>query len=235
MQNIFSDKSTEYLTKEMSFCINDLNNKILSDVPNNYIFFRNLIDFIINLKVPYEYEPNSLMSYNNDENREFINNEMYEFLKNNGLNEESEEHFIFDNIRHAFINFKQGGILNMYQYREAEVWYPKIVIDKFIGNVYDINELDDEVIIYRGTSKDEYGAKKFGQSWSINKKVAYEFAFVHYKNQPNYMNTNRVLLKAKIKKEFIYYFDKNGREKEAIIDSSKLLASTLEIIEEKNL
>lgn len=234
-RTIFSVKAIEYLTTEMNICVDDLTNKILLDIPNNHMFFKNLIDFIIDLKIPNEYEIDSFMSWNNDENREFINDQMYNFLEDNGLDENSKEHFIFDNIRHAFINFKQGGILNMYHYREAEVWYPKVIINKFIGNVEDIKELDDEIIIYRGTSKEEYNSSIFGQSWSINQKVAYDFAFVHYRGQVKYINTHRIILKTKIKKELIYYFAKNGRENEVIIDSQKLLIDEVSIIETKTI
>ncbi len=233
MKNIFSSKSSEYLTNEMCICIDDLNHKILSNIPGNYMFFKNLVDFMMDIEVPYEYEVNILRSYNNTKNREFINKQFYNFLATNGLNEESKEHFIFDNIRHAFINFKQGGVLNMYQYREAEVWYPKIIINKFIGSKDDISELDNEITIYRGTSKEEFISGKFGQSWSINKKVAFEFAYVHYKSHENYLGTSRVLLETKVKKELIYYFDKNGREQEVIVDSKKLLFDKIEILEEK--
>lgn len=195
--------------------------KILSDVPQSCNFFNSLFEYIISLKIPYEYE-DALMSYNNDENREYINKSLYDFLEQNGLTEDSDEHFIFDNIRHAFINFKQGGILNMYQCREAEVWYPKIIINRFLGNKDDISEIEEPIKIFRGTSLEEYDSQNFGQSWSLNKKVAEEFAFVHYKSQPDYQNTERVVLEVNINKDRIFYYEKDGREQEVIIDINQL-------------
>jgi hypothetical protein len=178
-------------------------------------------DKLRNIEVPNEYE-DILISLNNDENRKFINKTLYDFLESNGFNEDSDEHFIFDNIRHAFINFKQGGILNMYQYREAEVWYPKVIIDSYLGIDEDITELEEHTTIYRGTSIEEYESNLFGQSWSLSKKTAQDFAFVHYHSQANYRNQERVVLESIIPKSIIFYYAKDGREKEVIIDSSKL-------------
>ena len=231
-KNLFSVLSEEYLKNNMCICTDDLSKKILKDVPENYSFFTDLIDFMINLKIPYPYDRDCLISYSNDKNREFINTEFYKFLNSNNLSEDNKEHFIFDNIRHAFINFKEAGVLNMYQYREAEIWYPKIIISKYIGIKDDIDELDSEVIIYRGTSKDEFESKVFGQSWSIDENIANQFAFIHYKNQPDYRNKTRVLMQAKVLKEFIYYFKKNGRENEVIIDSNNIISKSVKILNE---
>lgn len=42
--------------------------------------------------------------------------------------------------------------------------YPKIIINEFIGVEEDIKKLESETTIYRGTSKDEFESKNFGQS-----------------------------------------------------------------------
>ncbi len=229
--NVFSSLSEKYLQDKMSICVFDLNKKILLDFPNNYIFFNYLIEFMMNIKVPYLYS--KVESLENRKNQEYINDELYSFLNKYNLDEGSSEHFIFDNIRHAFINYKKGGVLRMYQGREAEVWYPKVIINKYMGIKEDIDKLENEIIIYRGTSKDEFNSNKFGQSWSIDKNIACDFAFKHYENQIDYKNTKRVLLKSKIQKEFVYYYSENGREKEIIIDSKKIVLHTTEILEER--
>lgn len=38
------------------------------------------------------------------------------------------EYSIFDSFCHAFIFFKQYGLYELYKHREAEEWYPKIII-----------------------------------------------------------------------------------------------------------
>ena len=229
-KTIFTKKIAQYITNEMQICIDDLTKKILNDVPDSADFFNRLFEYMISLKVPYEYE-NTVMSYNNDENRSHINKMLYNFLEDNDLNEDSDEHFIFDNIRHAFINFKKGGILNMYQYREAEGWYPKVIINSFLGDKEDINTLNFPVQIYRGTSLDEFNSKNFGQSWSISKKIAEEFAFIHYRSQPNYQDSMRVILSTTVDKKDIFYYVENGIEEEVIIDSKKL--EDVHIIDQK--
>jgi len=231
-ETFFSDKSSNYIKHQMNICIEDLEQKILLDLPQSTIFFNKLFEYIIDLQIPYEYEE-SLMSSNNDMNREYINTMLYKFLEDNGLNEDSAEHFIFDNIRHAFINFKQGGIINMYQYREAEVWYPKVKINSFLGNKQDIYDLGENVKIFRGTSLEEYDSNIFGQSWSLSKKVAEDFAFVHYRSQPDYQNTERVVLEAVIDNSNIFFYIKNGRENEVIVNNHNL--KDISIIEKKRI
>jgi hypothetical protein len=121
----------------------------------------------------------------------------------------------------------------MYKYREAEGWYPKIIIKENIGTRKHVNTLDPNITIYRGTSKDEYNSKEFGQSWTINKTVANEFAFNHYLGQPEHQGTKRVVIKTTINRTNIFYFDKDDYEKEVIIDTKAIIIDSVEICEEK--
>lgn len=102
------------------------------------------------------------------------------------------------------------------------MWYPKVIINSFLGDKEDINTLNFPVQIYRGTSLDEFNSKNLGQSWSISKKIAEEFAFIHYKSQPDYQDSMRVILSTTVDKKDIFYYVENGREEEVIIDSKKL-------------
>jgi hypothetical protein len=227
---IFSKKTNSYLTNEICIDSEDLENKILKDI-NNHSFFNDLIEFMMNLELPNKY--NSPL--NKDKNQKYINIKFYHFLKDNKLTTKSPEHFIFDNIRHAFINFKEGGVLQMYQYREAEVWYPKIIIKNFIGIAKDIDTLENNITIYRGTSQREYDSNKFGQSWTLDKNVAEKFAFIHYKGNELYKNTLRIVIQAEIKKEYIYYYKIHDIEHEVIINSNTLNSNSVEIIKTKKI
>ncbi len=211
----------------MHICMEDLTDKILLDFPNDYHFFNKLFEFLSDINIEI------IKNCDKDQNRKDINSKIYDFLENCGLTEESKEHFIFDNIRHAFINFKNGGLLELYQYREAEVWYPKIVIDSFIGIKEDIDKLDKTITVYRGTSKEEYESENFGQSWSRDKEEAKKFAFKYYKSQPNYKNTLRVILSIEILKESIFYYKEEGREEEVIVNPNFLMKDKISILEEK--
>ena len=44
-RNMFSKKAQEYITNEMSICIDDLTYKILNDVPKNSLFFNDLFEY----------------------------------------------------------------------------------------------------------------------------------------------------------------------------------------------
>ena len=230
----FSKRVQDFIINEMSICIDDLTIKILKDVPYNSSLFNNLFEYMIDLYIPYKYKDMSHLE--NKKLRQYLNEKLYKFLEQNNITESSKEYMIFDAICHCFINFKEDGILKMYKNRQAEFWYPKVIITKFIGMKEDIDELDNEVLIFRGTSQEEFNSGIFGQSWSLSKAVANKFAFNTYKNIDHHKNTLRVILSTTIKKDSILFYDKNRKEyngeAEVIIDT-KHLSKELVKIEEK--
>ena len=232
-QKIFSENGMSLLSEKMGICLEDLNQKIISDASSNIIFFRELVDFILTLTIPFKY--GELGHVNNEKNQKYLDEKLFNFFEKYHFEDDSSEYIIFDNIRHAFINYCKGGIIEVYKYREAEVWYPKVIIKSNLGDKKAISSLNDEVIIYRGTSKDEYELGEFGQSWTLDEEVARNFAFVYYCNQDSYKNTIRVILKAKILKTNIYYHQKDDREKEVIVNSNQIILDSLQILDEQTL
>lgn len=220
---IFSTEGESFLRDQMSICVDDVVQKIINDASLEKEFFRDLIDWMTTL-------------YNTKEQTiddKFINKEFYILLNKYDISEDSLAHFISDNLRHAFIHFSQGGVLQMYQHREAEVWYPKVIVRKNMGFSADIDKLEKEVIIYRGMSIDEHSSDKYGQSWTLNEDIAKSFAFEHYIGQPDYQDTIRIVAKTKIKKDHVFYYDEKNQEQEVIIDESILEPNKIEIIERK--
>lgn len=147
---------------------------------------------------------------------------MLSFATDHDINEGSPEWLIFDSIRHAFIGFLRGGVLDMYLHREAEVWYPKVIIKKFYGKQSDINDLDEPITIYRGTSLSESESGNYGQSWSLCKRVAKEFAYEHYSSQNDFDLASRVVISTQISKSDIQYYDKTNSEKEVVVREEAL-------------
>lgn len=232
MKNIFSNVGEKFLRDEMNICIDDLTNKIISDASQHQVFFGELIDMMINLKLPCEYS--GLGSYENSENQKYIGEQCSKFIEKYNIANKDTAHPIFDDLCHAFIIFKEFGLCGLYKNRTAKCWYPKVIIRENIGARDDIDQLGDEIIAYRGTSRDEYDSMKFGQSWSLSKEVADDFAFTHYQGEDCYENTQRVVLKTKINKDFIYCLYKNDNdEQELILDVSKISFESVKIIEEK--
>lgn len=218
---IFSSDGEYFLREEMSICVEDVVQKIKNDAPQEKDFFRDLIDWMTTL-------------YNEKEQTiddKFINKEFYMLLDKHNISEDSLAHFISDNLRHAFTHFIQGGVLQMYKYREAEVWYPKVIIRKHFGLIMDLEKLEEEVIIYRGMSIDEHFSQNYGQSWTLDEKIAQSFAFQHYIGQPDYQDTIRIVAKTKIKKDHVFYYDEKNQEQEVIIDARILDSNKIEIIE----
>jgi hypothetical protein len=220
MENLFTNEVINFISNEMKIDINHLTEKIISDIPKiNHKFFNDLFECMKNIKITGE------------DKEDYINNKLYSLFTENGFNENEKEYIIFDTIRHAFIDFMEGGVLNMYLHIEAEDWYPKIIIDSFLGNKKDIDELEKNIKIYRGSSMDEYISKKFGQSWSLSKNIARKFAFTYYANQENYRNQERIIMETIIPKEIIFFYDKSNNEQEIIIDNLKLNSYKVKIVE----
>lgn len=221
-KEVFSEDVLGYITQTLHICHQDLIEKILNDAPECFCFFDKLFKFMMELQVPCSYDNDNLSNPTNSINREYLNEQLCKFFYENKYSNVSPAYSIFDSILHAFTHFKQGGILQMYQYRQAEVWYPKVIINKYIGKNEDIYLLKEPIKIYRGTSIEEFESKVYGQSWSLSEEIAYEFAFEHYQSQNWFQVENRLVLSSEISKSDIFYYDKYGQEEEIIVDVSKL-------------
>jgi hypothetical protein len=151
------------------------------------------------------------------------------------LEEDTNAMKIYDELYHALRSYVSEGLEGLYIHRAAECWYPKVIIKSIIGDGNYIDELDDIITIYRGTSKDEFDSKAYSQSWSLENTQAGNFAFIHYIGHEKYLNTTRVVIEAKINKKDIYYYRKLHAEKEIVINPSKLLTDSIKIIELKKL
>ncbi len=217
----------------MCIDVEDLIEKIIVDSSKSVNLFRQLTDTIATMTLPYPYT-STVGHPNNIKNDKFINDKLCALYDNNKITGDPKEYQIFDVIRHSFLHYCSGGVYDLFKYRETEEWYPKIVIRKNIGKRDDINALDDEIIIYRGTSCDEFESGKFSQSWTLDKDIAYEFAFIRYADRPKYANTVRALVEAKVKKEHIYHYIKSDREKEAIIDEREIITGSSKLLSDSN-
>ncbi len=230
-KKIFSQRGEVFLRDRMCICIDDLTTKILKEAPQEIDFFNKLIDYYINITFPHNSE-HDLSYIQQSENRDIFESKLNTFENNNTLEEDSNTSKIYDELYHALRSYTSEGLLGLYKHKDATFWYPKIVITKNIGSRNDINNLNEEVIIYRGTNINEFNSKIFSQAWTLNKKIAQDFAFVHYVGQPNYINTLRVVIKAKVSKNDIYFHDSSLLEQEVVINPLKITTNSAEIVEE---
>lgn len=145
-------------------------------------------------------------------------NELYQ--KYSYLHDELYVNEVVDSIRHSFISFWEGGLLELFTYQENEGWYPKIILKEEL-KPNDIESLPTLLTIYRGCSAREFDEKKFGQSWSTSIDIAKLFAFFHYQGQHWFNEKERVVLKANIEKRNIL-FSKQSGEFEVVIDVNRL-------------
>lgn len=232
--DVFSKEGELFLKDKMCICLEDLNTKILNDAFEEKDFFKCLIDFFLTLEFPYDYN-NKLQYYEKEENKDFLQENLERFFLINNVEEDTKAMKIYEELYHALRSFAGEGLEGLYIHRAAECWYPKVIIKSIIGDKSFINELDDIITIYRGTSQDEFESRIYGQSWSLEMTQAENFAFVHYKGYEKYLNTIRVVIEAKINKKDIYYYRKFHAEKEIVINPLKLLSDSIKIIESRKL
>ena len=221
--NILSIKSQEFLKNQMHISTSDLIIHIVNNISNSNSLVSDFIEFFIELQLPYIIYSNHVGAIENIKNKTYLNQKFDDYIKKYNIGSKDYEYKIIDLLRHAFINFREGGILQLYQGRETEGWYPKVICDEYIGIEEHIDELDDEITIYRGTTIDEFESKEYGQSWTLDEKIATRFPLSNYESADN----ERIVLKTNIHKDAIYFYDKHGVEKEVIIDTHKINLITI--------
>lgn len=220
-------KGTKQYLLEMSIDLNDLEEHLIKKHPDNIDLLLKYIDFLVDLK------PEEIKQYGAGITRGKYNPQVTKYWENNGIAEGTKEYGTADTLRHAFIAFKENGVLGLYRTREAEGWYPVVIINKKIYKK-NITPLNDILTIYRGTSTKEHISRNYAQSWTVSEEVAHKFAFVHYRGHKMHENTKRVIIKSRIRKEDVFYQDIDGIEKEVIINPKKLI-TTPEILREERL
>ncbi len=142
----------------------------------------------------------------------------------------------------SFMKFKKYGLLELYRLSESDIWFPLPIITFSLHHEMkniDIEELDKKetvLTIYRGTSHEEFETKgkgyngeysRFSQSWTLSLDIAKKFAFELGKEK--YRGTERVVMKAKINKSYIFAY--LHTEEECIINSGKIINERVEVVE----
>lgn len=114
--------------------------------------------------------------------------------------------------------YNQGGVFELFKTKQAEWGAPRVnLCPEDVPNNSDIEMLADEIIIYRGMSKNEYDGKSFTQHWTTDINEAIKFATTIYSDLPI-----GVVVKAKINKQDVIYYDNNDSEKEVIPNLGKI-------------
>lgn len=134
-------------------------------------------------------------------------------------NEEAK--VVLDSLRHAFCSYAYGNLHQLFTRQVNENWYPKVILDEVL-EPNDIDALPDIVSLYRGTDSQEFESQKYGQSWTTNKQIAHDFAFVHYQGQQWFEGAKRLILCADISKQHVY-FSNQTCEFEVVVNTSKLV------------
>ncbi|WP_146018019.1 MULTISPECIES: hypothetical protein [Pseudomonas] len=138
-------------------------------------------------------------------------------------NEEAE--FVFDAIRHAFSLYASNGLHQLFIGQENQAWYPKVILDSEL-NPNDIASLPEIITLYRGTNRTEFLQRNYGQSWTTSRKVAHDFAFKHYENQPGFNRQERVILRTEYPRESVYYANL-APEHEVVVNTSQIGTVTI--------
>lgn len=217
---MLSSEDRDFISKEMKIVLESIDSKLSEDFlsPYRHHFEAAISFFITSIRTQNElgYKFDHI-SFEDSPAEKAINhhcNELSEIIDN------AEASGILDSIRHAFCSFAYNGIHQLFTRQENEGWYPKVILDHEI-KPNDIDSLPDVVILYRGADISEFEQSSFGQSWTTKEQVAREFAYVHYENQHWFKKADRIILKTKYPKRFVYYATQTP-EFEVAIDTSKI-------------
>lgn len=130
---------------------------------------------------------------------------------------------------------KGEGLLSLFLFSESDSWEP---LPKIKRNLYSemrkedqiyYDGLSNEVLLYRGTSIEEYESGKFGQSWSLKKGIANYFAFDLSQEKDNC--GVRIVIKTMVKKENIYAYSSQNEEALCIVEPDIIIIDNVEIEE----
>ncbi len=229
---LFGKENIPFLTDAMWLDIQDIQSQITKKkCLNKKDYFHNIFNYMDGSHRAF----NKYFPYKNIKTRKYIENkintEFAKIDKMHNVKENTTYYNIADVIRHCFLHFCDGGVVQAYTHRETENWYPKIIFKERIES--NIDDLDEELTVYRGTRRKEYDAKVYGQSWSLSKEVAHKFAFSQYAHSEEYIGTRRVVLKANILRNDVLFYAKDDqhKEQEVIVESSEI--HNIFLLEEK--
>ncbi len=146
------------------------------------------------------------------------NKNFLKFSKTNNIDCDSEIGNYAYELYNNLIRFYCGGVYNLFKLRQPEWGAPKVSIRREdVPTLNNIGQLSDPQIIYRGLSDAEHNSKNYGQSWTLDIGIAKKFSNDTYSDQPT-----GVVVKAKVSRKNILYFEKNDSEKEVIIENGSI-------------
>ena len=216
----------QYLEDSMSIDINHFCKRMQKHI--GYTNFLNkLLNTLFSLEIPTDYfnKDRPWDSTYDDE----INQVFQDINKEYRIKESSDIYIIADIIIHAFSSYKKNGLLGLYKNRETEDWYPRVKISQIILP-NNIDSLEENIVIYRGTRETEYNSGRFSQSWTLNKDIASRFPISNTGGK-KYLD-KKIILKTIINKNDILYFDSADlTEQEVIVDTDKIKKNKVRIVE----
>lgn len=123
----------------------------------------------------------------------------------------------YNNLERYF----SGGVFELFKYKQVEWGAPVIKIRREdVPSSSNIDELNENVEIYRGLSKLEHERGEYAQSWTIDYSTAKRFATTIYPDEEP-----GIVVKASISKNKILYYDKNCNEQEVIIEFGVIVSA----------
>lgn len=213
-ESIFKENYIDFFENKMWWDIEDILKYMNERKIEKVDFFVELLSYM-----KESYEENS----SNQNKKRKIDNDVLKIQKEHHVNtdifDEDIAFIISDAIRQNYIYFCDGGIIQAWEQIQAEEWYPRIIFKEKIEG-FDIDTLPEEIILYRGTSQEEYDSESFGQAWSLKKSIAKKFAFEHYSRSTIHRDTKRMVLTAVIKKDKVLYYNTESQkdEEEVVIE-----------------
>ncbi len=144
------------------------------------------------------------------------------YVIGNGIEKEGD---FYDSLYDFFCcirQFENYGKLELFRYRQPEWDVPRVVLTKSDFSSQK-NVVVGDLEIFRGLSVTEFQRGKFGQSWTTNIDVAYDFAHREY-NQPH-----GLIIKTIVKSDMILDIAQLP-EYEVIVEHGSIMKSDVFIV-----
>ena len=193
----------------MCIDLQEFENYLCSEFGSGALFFDDSVNFLIQDRANKEFVGVDLPTFS------IIRDSFWErfssFLKVNGYDDCPIFYYNYELLNY-FCSYYFGGITSLFKDRSPDWKGPRIYLTRRVCSDSDLKDLPEKITVYRGMCEAEYESSSFGMSWSIDKKVARDFA-----DRNTAAGDKSFVIEANVNLIDVLYFCSTDHEKEIVV------------------
>ena len=170
---IFRASVGSFLSEKMCIDLQEFENDLCTQFGSDASFFDNGVNFLMQDKAKDEFFGVDLPAFSMV--RDSFWSRFSSFLEANGYDDCPIFHYNYE-LFNYFCSYYFGGISGLLKDRSPDWNGSRIYLTCRICSISALRTLPEKITVYRGMCESEYESSSFGMSWSLDKKVAKDFA-----------------------------------------------------------